>query len=95
MPAGFKKQLTTVYDASLKLTEAFIGTDASKAKAAATGVINALSGVDMKQLSGAGPTPPGWSQLNAMNAALKTIRSSGDIEQQRLAYAQFEDALYQ
>ncbi len=34
------------------------------------------------------------NQLNAMKAALKTIRSSDAIEPQRMAYTRFEDALY-
>ena len=92
-PDSFKKQLTGVYDASLPLTEAFIGTDVKQAKTAAVRVEKALSGVDMTLLSGKSHND--WmNQLNAMNAALKTIRSSDDIEPQRLAYGRFGDALY-
>jgi Cu(I)/Ag(I) efflux system membrane fusion protein len=94
VPTAFKKQLTAVYDASLKLTEAFINTDTKKTQAAADGVAKSLSGVGMRQLSGA--THTAWmTQLNAMNAALKSIRQGEDMEKQRMAYARFEDALYQ
>ncbi len=93
VPNGFRQQLTGVYAASLKLTEAFIGTDAGQAKAATTGVEKALLGVDMTLLSG--KSHINWmNQLNAMKAALKTIRSSDAIEPQRMAYARFEGALY-
>jgi len=93
VPDAFKQQLTSVYEASLKLTEMLISSDAGQAKTAAGGVANALSKVDMKQISGA--THTNWmSQLGAMNAALKSLRGTSDIEKQRLAYARFEDALY-
>lgn len=92
-PNGFQQQLTGVYDASLPLTEAFIGTDVNQAKKAAARVEKTLSGVDMTLLSGKSHND--WmEQLNVMNAALKTIRSSDAIEPQRLAYARFGDALY-
>ncbi|PRY34994.1 Cu(I)/Ag(I) efflux system membrane fusion protein [Spirosoma oryzae] len=92
-PDGFKKQLTGVYEASLKLTESLVSSDANRSKVAAGGVEKALSGVDMMLLSGQAHTD--WMKyLNAMNAALKVIRSTGDLEQQRTAYAQFEDGLY-
>lgn len=92
-PSGFQQQLSDVYAASLKLTEAFVGTDPGQAKTAAAGVEKTLSGVDMTGLSG--KSHSNWmEQLKAMNAALKAIRSAGDVEKQRLAYARFEDALY-
>lgn len=93
-PDTFKKQLTGVYTASLKLTEALISSNAGSTNAAAAGVEKALSGVDMMQLSG--QTHLDWMRyLNAMNAALKTIRGSGDLDKHRAAYAQFEEGLYQ
>lgn len=92
-PDAFKKQLTGVYEASLKLTESLIGSNSGGTKVAATGVEKALSGVDMKQISGQAHTD--WMKnFNSMNAALKTIRSTGDLDKQRTAYAQFEDGLY-
>lgn len=93
-PEVIKKQVTDVYEASLKLTDALINSDAGQAKVAAIGIETTLSRVDMSQLSG--PAHSTWmTQLTAMNQALKSIRNSGAIEKQRTAYAQFEEGLYQ
>jgi len=93
VPDGFRKQLTGVYEASRPLTEAFIRTNGSQAKMAAVGVEKSLTAVNMMLLSG--PSHTSWmDQLNAMKAALKAIRSTSDVETQRVAYARFEDALY-
>ncbi|ADB42827.1 MULTISPECIES: efflux RND transporter periplasmic adaptor subunit [Spirosoma] len=92
-PEGFKKQLTAVYEASLKLTEAFVGSNPGQSKAAAGGVEKALSGVNMMQLSGQAHTD--WmTYLNTMSAGLKALNTTTDLEKQRTAYAQFEDGLY-
>lgn len=93
-PEAIKKQVTDVYEGSLKLTDALISSDAGQAKAAASRIETALTRVDMGQLSG--PAHSTWmTQLAAMNQALKSIRNSGAIEKQRTAYAQFEEGLYQ
>ncbi|RYC66476.1 efflux RND transporter periplasmic adaptor subunit [Spirosoma sordidisoli] len=93
VPEAFKKQLTAVYVSSLKLTESLVGSNSGQSKAAAVGVEKVLSGVDMMLLKGAAHTD--WmTYLNAMNAGLKTLRGTGDLEKQRTAYAQFEDGLY-
>ncbi len=93
VPAGFTKQLTGVYEASLPLTEAFVSTDINLAKAAAVRVEKSLTAVDMMLLSG--QSHANWmDQSRAMQAALKAIQSTSDIDKQRLAYARFEDALY-
>lgn len=93
-PEVVKKQVTDVYEASLKLTDALISSDAGQAKAAASRIEIVLTRVDMSQLSG--PVHSTWmTQLTAMNQALKSIRNSGAIEKQRAAYAQFEEGLYQ
>lgn len=92
-PDAFKKQLTAVYETSLKLTEALIGANSGQAKTLAGGVGKALAGVDMMLLSGAAHTD--WmTYLNTMNAALKTLSTTADLEKQRTAYAQFEEGLY-
>lgn len=52
VPNAFKNQLTGVYEASLKLTEALISADLNRTKNTANDVEKALSGVDMMQLSG-------------------------------------------
>lgn len=92
-PGSFRKQLTTVYEASLKLTEALVGSNPGQTKTGATTVAKALGGVDMMLLKGAAHTD--WmTYLNGMNAALKEIQSTGDLGKQRTAYAKFEDGLY-
>nr|WP_229364584.1 efflux RND transporter periplasmic adaptor subunit [Fibrella aestuarina] len=93
-PDAFKKQLTVLYEQSLPLTEAFVASDAKRAAAAANQTRQALSNVDMKLLTG--PAHMTWmKQLDAMNAALKTMQNPADLAKQRTAYARFEDALYQ
>lgn len=92
-PDAFRKQLTAVYETSLKLTEAFVSSNPSQTKTTANGVTKILSGVDMMLLSGAAHTD--WmTYLNTMNAALKTLSTTADLEKQRTAYAQFEEGLY-
>ncbi|WP_293690933.1 efflux RND transporter periplasmic adaptor subunit [Spirosoma sp. 48-14] len=92
-PHTFIKQLTIVYETSLKLTEALIGANSEQAKTLAGGGGKALAGVDMMLLSGAAHTD--WmTYLNTMNAALKALNMTTDLEKQRTAYAQFEEGLY-
>nr|WP_293842934.1 efflux RND transporter periplasmic adaptor subunit [uncultured Arsenicibacter sp.] len=92
-PDAFKKQLTSVYEASLKLTEALVASNPAGAKSAAVNVEKTLAGVDMLLLKGQAHTD--WmTYLNAMNEGLKTLRNIGDLEKQRTAYAEFEDGLY-
>ncbi|WP_138995084.1 efflux RND transporter periplasmic adaptor subunit [Larkinella sp. C7] len=92
-PDAFKKQLTLVYEASLKLTEALIRSDARQAQTAAGGAEKAISSVDMNLLSGA--THQEWMKHEStMKAALKIIRTTNNLEKQRTAFAGFEDGLY-
>lgn len=90
---NFKKQLTAVYKAQQELQEAFLNTDASKAKSGATDVKAALDKVDMSLVKG--EMHNHWmSSLKALNDALSKIKAASDIEVQRSAYADFSDALY-
>lgn len=92
-PKVFRNQLTGVYEASLKLTEALVASNPSQAKVVAVDVEKALALVDMTQLSGQAHTD--WmTYLNEMTTGLKGIRSAGDLEKQRTAYARFENELY-
>ncbi|CCH57654.1 Putative membrane fusion protein silB (plasmid) [Fibrisoma limi BUZ 3] len=92
-PVAFTKQLTGVYEASLTLTEAFVASNPVETKRTAQSVEKALNAVDMRLLKG--PAHQEWmTHLQTMNQALKTIQTSGDLEQQRTALAQFEDGLY-
>ncbi len=90
---AFKKQFTEVYKKQLLLGNAFIASDAAKAKSAATDVETALTGVDMSLLKG--ETMNKWmASLPILNAALNRIKSTNDIEKQRLAYADLNDEMY-
>ena len=92
-PDAFKKQLTGVYEASLKLTEALVASNPAKAKSEAISVEKALASVDMMLLKE--PAHTDWmTYLNTMNTGLKNLRGTTDLEKQRTAYAGFEDALY-
>ncbi len=89
----FKKHLTGVYEASLELTEAFVTANATKTKNASGRVQKALASVDMIQLSSSAHTD--WmTQLEVMNKSVKAIEATGNMEQQRTAYASFEETLY-
>lgn len=89
----FKKQLTEVYKTQLVLQEAFLATDASKAKTEVSKVQAALQKVNMNLVQGEMHNQ--WmNSLKALKATLEKIKTSGDIEKQRLGYADFNDALY-
>ncbi|XAZ81911.1 efflux RND transporter periplasmic adaptor subunit (plasmid) [Fibrella sp. ES10-3-2-2] len=93
VPPAFRQQLTRVYEASLKLTEALVASDGGRTKASAGEVRKALTGVDMTLVSG--PSHKDWmNQLTPMNQALNAMTATTDLVRQRTAYAQFEDALY-
>ncbi|MFY0654363.1 MAG: efflux RND transporter periplasmic adaptor subunit [Cyclobacteriaceae bacterium] len=90
---NFKKQLTEVYRKHLDLQEAFLATDAKAAKTAVSKVMASLSDVDMSLVKG--EMHNHWMNgLKELSAALDKIKSTSDIEKQRLAYADFNDALY-
>lgn len=91
--ANFKKQLTNVYKTHLGLQEAFLATDAKKAREEASNVKAALDKVDMSLVKG--EMHNHWmTSLKALNETLDKIQGTNDIEKQRLAYADFSDALY-
>lgn len=90
---NFKKQLTNVYRIHLDLQDAFLATDAAKAKKQAVNVKSALSKVDMSLVKG--EMHNHWmATLKTLNETLDKIRGSNDIAIQRLAFADFNDALY-
>ncbi|MDW3212154.1 MAG: efflux RND transporter periplasmic adaptor subunit [Reichenbachiella sp.] len=90
---NFKKQLTEVYKAQLILQQAFLATDASKANAEVSKVQDALKKVNMSLVKG--EMHNHWmSGLKTLTESLDKIESSKDIKKQRLAYADFNDALY-
>lgn len=91
--AHFKKQLTNVYIKHLGLQKAFIATDAKKTREEVSNVKAALDKVDMSLLKG--EMHNHWmTGLPKLTRALDKIKSSGEIEAQRLAFADFSDAMY-
>jgi len=90
---NFKNQLTDVYKAQLVLQDAFLATDANEAKNQAVNVKSTLDKVDMSLLKG--EMHNHWmNSLKVLNTTLDNIRTGDDIENQRLAYADFIDELY-
>jgi len=89
----FKMQLTSVYQSHLGLLDAFLATDSKGAIAAVSTVETSLSKVDMSLVKGEMHTQ--WmNSLKSLKKSIGQIKASGNIETQRLAYADFNDALY-
>ena len=90
---NFKQQLTNVYQVHLDLQKAFLATDAPAAKRQAGSVKSALDQVDMSLVSG--EMHNNWMNiLKQLRESLDKIEASTDIEEQRLSFADFNDALY-
>jgi len=90
---GFKKQLTTVYKTYLDLQKAFLASDVAKVKNAVPEVETSLKKVDMSLVKG--EMHIFWmASLKELDKSLGQMKSTNDIEKQRLAYADFNDALY-
>lgn len=91
--AAFQKQLSAVFTSYVTLKEAFVATDAAKVKTEAATVASSLAGTDMKLLTGAAHND--WMTYSgAMDAALKEIQATDDIEAQRTAFKNLSDNLY-
>jgi len=91
--ANFKKQLTNVYKAHLKMEDGFLATDNKKVIASIPAITAALSKVDMSLVKG--EMHNHWmASLKTLTNELGNIKNNQDIEKQRLAYADFNDALY-
>jgi membrane fusion protein, copper/silver efflux system len=90
---NFKEQLRAVYSAQLDLLEAFLASDVSKIQRAALTVQDKLTKIDMRLVKV--EMHSHWmTSAKALAESLNRIEVSKDIEQQRLAYADFIDALY-
>jgi len=89
----FKMQLTSVYKSQLDLQKAFLASDVSKVQKAVPAVEAKLGNVDMSLVKG--DMHNHWmTTVKSLNESLSRMKKSGDMEQQRLAYADFSDALY-
>ena len=89
----FTMQLNTVYDQYIVLKNDFVLSDEKKVTQAAQKVQQVLSDVDMELLSGDAHTK--WMEISGnLNNQLKIIVSSGKLEDQRIAFAIFNDNFY-
>lgn len=89
----FQEQLSSVFASYVELKDAFVGSDAKKVQTEASETKDALAKVDMKLVSGAAHND--WmNYLTPIQASLKDIQASGDIEAQRKAFSNLSDNLY-
>ena len=89
----FVQQLTSFYEAYLKMNEAFISSDAAKVSSESKNVLKALGNIEMELLKG--NAHMAWmDQLNILKPTLQKIGNSNDIEEQRVEYATFNLAFY-
>lgn len=91
--SSFQGQLAGVFNAYITLKDAFVSSDAHRVKAAAVATMQSLGKTDMKLLSGDAHND--WmNYLGGMEASLKEIEASTDIEVQRMAFSSLSDDLY-
>lgn len=89
----FQQQLSNAFASYIELKDAFVSSDAEKAREKAKQAGEALSKVDMKLLSGAAHND--WmNYLSPIQATLNEIQSATDIEAQRDAFSTLSDNLY-
>jgi hypothetical protein len=91
--ASFQQQLAGVFTSYVELKDAFVSSDPAKVKAEATETTESLSKVDMKLVTGAAHND--WmNYLTPMQASLKEMQASTDIEAQRKSFSALSDNLY-
>ncbi len=89
----FKAQLTNVYENYIKMKDAFVATNAAEVSKGAQTVAQSLQNVNMGLLKG--DAHKAWmDQLNVLNKSIKTIQTENDIEKQRQAFSDFNNAFY-
>jgi predicted anti-sigma-YlaC factor YlaD len=91
--AAFQQQLSGVFTTYVSVKDAFVATDAAQVKAAAGKTQESLSKVDMMLLTGVAHID--WMTYSGgIEAALKEIQSSDDIEAQRTSFSKLSDNMY-
>jgi len=89
----FKEQLQKVYDSYIIMTDAFVATKAEEVSLHSQKVKSELQKVDMTLLQGEAHMV--WmTQLETLNKTIEQIASSKDISEQRLVFAEFNNAFY-
>lgn len=88
-----KSQLTKVYEAYLKIKDAFVASNVKIAGEEAIKARNTLDAVDMVLVKGDAHTI--WMQhLKTLRHSISSIAGSSDIEAQRAAFSDFSNQLY-
>lgn len=91
---AFKQQLSNVFASYIELKDAFVATDAEAVEKEIPGVREALGQVDMSLVKGEAHEK--WMEyLNGMDAALKEMAGTDDIEAQRESFSMLSDNLYE
>lgn len=91
--AIFQQQLSGVFTSYVSLKEAFVATNSAQVKEAVTKVQDALSKTDMKLLTGVAHND--WMTYSGrLEASLKEIQASDDIEVQRNSFSKLSDNMY-
>ena len=89
----FQKQLNTIYQAGLKLTEAFIASDASATTEQAEAMLETLKKVDMSLVKG--DAHMAWMDYTkSLSDGLNKIMASSDLEAQRKSFSFVSETLY-
>lgn len=89
----FSRQLGSVLAPYLKVKDALVASDAETASAQAGNIATALKNVDMTLLKD--DTHVRWmEQLKSMEASVKLIQATKDIEIQRASFSQLTNAFY-
>lgn len=90
---AFKVQLQSLYNAYIPMKNAFVKSDAGAVKVEAEKVRSSLLAVDMDLVKG--DLHMKWmSLLEILESEISTISNTGDISDQRIAFADFNDAFY-
>ncbi len=91
--AAFQQQLSGVFTSYVSLKESFVATNAPQVKVEAAKVQTSLSKVDMMLLTGVAHND--WMNYSGgLEAALKDILATDDIEAQRASFSKLSDHLY-
>lgn len=91
--AAFQQQLAAVFNAYLRVKDAFVASNASTVKKETTGLHEALSHTDMKLLNGAAHHD--WmSYQSSLESSIRQIEGTSDLETQRKAFQGLSENLY-
>lgn len=91
--ATFQQQLSGVFTSYVSLKDAFVATNSAQVKEAAAKVQESLSKTDMMLLTGVAHND--WMTYSGgLEASLKEIQASDDIEAQRTSFSKLSDNMY-